>query len=105
MIIKIRTKDDLVDLLKKGISFSWKISQWRLDHIKEVHIHDFNGKAKINGDFDRVNTQVLENGRIAIAFNNAVIEAEDYSWIGQNPIKFESDNNEVNLSDEEKKRE
>jgi hypothetical protein len=102
MIIKIRTKDDLVDLLKKGISFSWKISQWRLDHIIEVHIYDFSGKAKIKGDFDKGNTQLLENGRIAIAFNNAVIEAADYSWIGQNPIKFESDNNESELSYEEK---
>ncbi|MEY4572396.1 MAG: hypothetical protein RLZ10_1635 [Bacteroidota bacterium] len=97
MIIKIRTKDDLVELLKKGISFSWKISKWRLDHLKEVHIHDFSGKNKIKGDFNRANTQVLENGRIAIAFNNAVIEAADYSWIGQNPIKYLSNHEELAL--------
>jgi hypothetical protein len=101
MIIKIRTKDNLVELLKNGITYSWKISQWRLDHIKEVHIYDFSGKAKIKGNFDIKNTKLLENGRVAIAFNNAVIEPSDYSWVGQNPIKFESNSIEVELSEEE----
>ena len=103
MIIKIRTKDNLNELLKKGISFSWKISHWRLDHIKEVHIYDFSGKTKIKGDFDRVKTQLLENGRVALAFINASIIAADLKWVGQNPIKFESDNADVDLTYEEKK--
>ena len=102
MIIKIRTKDNLLELLKKGISFSWKISHWRLDHIKEVHIYDFSGKTKIKGDFDREQTQLLENGRVAVAFINASIITADLKWVGQNPIKFESDNADVELYDEKK---
>ncbi|MEY4573273.1 MAG: hypothetical protein RLZ10_2557 [Bacteroidota bacterium] len=97
MIIKIRTKDDLVELLKKGISFSWKISKWRLDHIKEVHIHDFSGKNKIKGDFDREATQLLEDGRVAIAFINASIITDDFNWLGQNPIKYLGNNEEIAL--------
>lgn len=97
MIIKIRTKDPLTELLKKGISFSWKISHWRLDHIKEVHIYDFSGRSKIKGDFDRGATQLLEDGRVAVAFVNAAITTDDFKWIGQNPIKYLANNEKIAL--------
>jgi hypothetical protein len=102
MKLQIRTKDNLVELLKKGISHAWRVNKGRLNSITEVEIYDFNGKAKISGTFDRENSQILENGRVAVAFKDAKIEQADYKWVGQNPIKYQSaTNEEVELMDDE----
>ncbi len=102
MKLQIRTKDNLVELLKKGISHAWRVNKGRLNSITEVEIYDFSGKAKISGTFDRENSQILENGRVAVAFKDAKIEQADYKWVGQNPIKYQSaTNEEVELMDDE----
>lgn len=101
MLIQIRTKDDLVKLLIEGISYAWRINIGRLNNITEVEIYNFSGKAKIVGTFDRENTKVLENGRVAVAFKNAHIEQTDLKWTGQNPIKYKSANEEVELTHDE----
>jgi hypothetical protein len=95
MKIQIRTKDNLVELLKKGISHAWRVNKGRLNSIAEVEIYDFSGKAKISGTFDRENSQILENGRVAVAFKDGKIEQADFKWVGQNPIKYQSSTNEV----------
>jgi len=102
MKIQIRTKENLVELLNKGISHAWRINKGRLNSITEVEIYDFSGKAKISGTFDRENSQILENGRVAVAFKDAKIEQADYKWVGQNPIKYQSSTNEeVELMEDE----
>ncbi len=102
MKLQIRTKDNLVELLKKGISHAWRVNKGRLNSITEVEIYDFSGKAKISGTFDRENSQILENGRVAVAFKDAKIEQADYKWVGQNPIKYQSATNEdVELMEDE----
>jgi hypothetical protein len=102
MKLQIRTKDNLVELLKKGISHAWKVNKGRLNSITEVEIYDFSGKAKISGRFDRENSQILENGRIAVAFKDAKIEQTDFKWVGQNPIKYKTVTNEtVELMEDE----
>jgi hypothetical protein len=93
MKIQIRTKDDLVKLLSEGISYAWRVNKGHLNSITEVEIYNFNGNAKIVGSFEREKTKVLDNGRVAVAFNNAKIESCEFKWIGQNPIKYISDEN------------
>jgi hypothetical protein len=103
MKIQIRTKDDLVKLLSEGISYAWRVNKGRLNSITEVEIFNFNGNAKIVGSFDREKTKVLDNGRVAVAFTDAKIEPCQFKWLGQNPIKYKSlDNNEeVELMEDE----
>jgi hypothetical protein len=106
MKIQIRTKDDLVKLLSEGISYAWRVNKGRLNSITEVEIYNFNGNAKIVGSFDREKTKVLDNGRVAVAFTDAKIEPCEFKWVGQYPIKYKSSNNEeVELLDDEKKDE
>jgi hypothetical protein len=101
MIIKIRTKDNLVDLLKEGISHAWRINTGRLKNITNVEIYDFSGKAKIVGTYDHKNTKILKNGRVAVAFKDARIEQADFKWIGQYPIKYEKAEQELELMPDE----
>ncbi|MFD0778098.1 hypothetical protein ACFQZF_06075 [Flavobacterium myungsuense] len=44
MILKIRTKDSLEDLLRHRNSPSWVISESRVNQIEEVEIYQFDGK-------------------------------------------------------------
>jgi hypothetical protein len=99
MILKIRTKDELDELMKKNISYSWKISAWRLDLIKEIQIYSFNGKNRIRAEFDRERSELLENGRVAIAFKKAIVEPSDHNWIGQNPVNFENDESKGDVAE------
>jgi len=92
MIIKIRTNNDLLKLLKDGISYAWRINKNRISSITDVEIFDFSGKTKLVGVFDKENTKILENGRVAVAFKDARIEQTNYKWVGQNPIKYEASN-------------
>ena len=94
MKIQIRTKEDLAKLLNEGVSAAWRINKERLNKITDVEIYNFSGNARIVGAFDRDNTKVLDNGRVAVAFTNAEIEPCDFKWVGQNPIKYKSGNNE-----------
>jgi len=101
MLLKIRTKDNLIELLKKGISSSWKINHSRLEHIQKIEIFDFSGTVKLCADFDRDNSIINENGRISVAFQNGFITKDNFLWIGQNPIKFVNNSQEIELSEEE----
>lgn len=93
MILRIRTKDKLEELLRHGHSPSWVISDWRLNQIESVEIYQFDGKRVLKGKFNRDNSIRTESGRLIVAFTSPVIELCDFKWIGQNPIKFENINN------------
>ena len=93
MILKIRTKDALEDLLRHSNSPSWVISESRINQIKNVEIHQFDGKRVLKADFDLIRSSRTDSGRLIVAFSNAIIEEVDYKWVGQNPIKYESSSN------------
>lgn len=88
MIIQIRTKDDLSKLLEDEISYSWRVSNWRIGVISGVEIYNFDGSEKIAAKFDKERTLILENGKVAIAFKEGYKELCSYNWKGQNPIKY-----------------
>ena len=95
MLLQIRTKDDLVELLGAGISHAWRVAESRLDEITDVEIYNFNGSAKLVGAFNRENTKILDNGRVAVAFKDARIEQCEHKWVGQNPVKYVSDTESI----------
>lgn len=98
MIVRIRTNDDLKQLLKQGFSDSWRISKNRLNDIKKVEIYNFEGTQCLKGDFSLSNSKWVkddkDNDRLVVAFTNATIEKANYKWVGQNPIKYVEDTGE-----------
>jgi hypothetical protein len=89
MILKIRTKDNLEELVRHRNSPSWVIAEYRVNQIKKVEIYQFNGKKVLKADFDLIRSSRTEDNRLIVAFSNAIIEEVDYKWVGQNPIKYE----------------
>jgi len=100
MILKIRTKDALEELLRHRNSPSWVIAEYRENQIKKVEIYQFDGKKVLKADFDLIRSSRTEDNRLIVAFSNAIIEETDYKWVGQNPIKYEYLSNIEAVQDE-----
>jgi hypothetical protein len=64
-------------------------------------IFDFSGTVKLCADFDRDNSIINANGRISLVLKNGFITKDNFQWIGQNPIKFVNNSQELELSEEE----
>lgn len=94
MILQIRTKDNLDDLLRHGNSPSWVVSDGKINAIEKVELFQFDGKRVLKADFDSSLSKRTESGRLIVAFSNGTIEECEHKWIGQNPIKYV--NNQVN---------
>lgn len=92
MILQIRTKDNLEDLLRHGNSPSWVVSEGKVNDIEKVEIYQFDGKRVLKANFDKFLSSRTESGRLIVAFSNGKIEECKYRWIGQNPIKYIRDN-------------
>lgn len=92
MILQIRTKDNLEDLLRHGNSPSWVVSEGKVNDIEKVEIYQFDGKRVLKADFDKSLSSRTESGRLIVAFSNGTIEECEHKWIGQNPIKYVRDN-------------
>lgn len=92
MILQIRTKDNLEDLLRHGNSPSWVVSEGKVNDIEKVEIYQFDGKRVLKAGFDKSLSSRTESGRLIVAFSNGKIEECEYKWIGQNPIKYIRDN-------------
>ena len=98
MILQIRTKDNLEELLRFGCSPSWVIADYRVKSIKSVEIYQFDGKRVLKADFDSSLSKITESGRLIVGFSKGIIEECEYKWIGQNPIKYIRIN-EINKND------
>ena len=100
MILQIRTKDNLDELLRHGNSPSWVISEWRVNQIKTVEIYQFDGKKVLIADFDASHSSRTDNGRLIVAFKNGTIKECEHKWIGQNPVKYISGNDTLSVGKE-----
>jgi len=102
MILQIRTKDNLDDLLRHGTSPSWVISEEKIKSIEKVETFQFEGKKVLKADFKADLSRRTESGRLIVAFSNGIIENSEHKWIGQNPIKYNIDELSVSEKIEEK---
>lgn len=92
MILRLRTNDDLRQLLKQGNSPAWRIAKNRVDSIQKVEIYNFEGTECLKGDFSKAKSvwkkDEKDNDRLVVAFENGKIEPASYKWVGQNPVKY-----------------
>ena len=106
MILQIRTKDNLEELLKQSNSPAWIIAEAREKDIQQVEIFQFDGKRVLKADFDKDYSFRTQEGRLVVFFKNGKIEDADHKWIGQNPVKYVGevieDKNEIDKNDSKK---
>lgn len=88
LTIQVRTRDNLLDLLKANRSGNWIVARGKELESTDVEIVNFDGTQKIEGTFDAANSFRLDDSRLAIAFTNACIRNCNISFDGQNPVRY-----------------
>ena len=90
LTLQVRTRDNLLDLLSRGESGDWVVSQEKEREIGNVEIVDFSGQQMIRARFDSESSYRLaeDNRRLVIRFADAKIVNCDVSFDSQNPVRY-----------------
>jgi hypothetical protein len=88
MIVKIRTRDNLNDILANGQSGNWKIAQGLEGQISKVQIWSFDGREVLEADFNPANSKRLPNGRLVVGIVNGNITASEIKWPWRAPVVY-----------------
>lgn len=92
LILRLRTKDNLLDLLQAGKSGAWKVAKEKEDRIKTVQIFNWDGTLVLEASHDEVNSFRTENQRLVVALNSADARITKHEptlqWSSQNPVSY-----------------
>ena len=91
LILQVRTRDNLLELLAKNETGYWKVGRERIQQITHVQVVNFDGTQMIEGIFDRNASYYLEppdNDRLAVKFLDGRIINCNVQFAGQMPIRY-----------------
>jgi hypothetical protein len=74
MIVNVRTKDDLRDLLRNRASGNWTVSRNSEPKITKVRVFNWVKNQVLKGDYDHRNNPWDVNGKLIIGIKNCRIE-------------------------------
>ncbi len=90
-IIRVRTRDNLLELLKTGRSGWWIVAEYREPTLRFVEVYSWDGDLVLRGEYEPSQVERRNcDGRINLAFKNAKIELVNppLIWNGQNPVNY-----------------
>ncbi len=89
-IIRVRTRDNLLELLKTGRSGWWKVAEYREPSLRFVEVYSWDGNLFLRGEYEPTQAERNSDGPINLAFKNAKIELVNppLKWNGQNPVNY-----------------
>jgi hypothetical protein len=93
MIIRLRTRDSLTQLLALGKSPAWKVGEDKESQITKVQIFNWDCTQVLEADFD-ADSSNRRNGdnRLVVGFHRlgAIIRVVEpaYLWSGRNPVNY-----------------
>lgn len=88
LTIQVRTRDNLLDLLKACKSGAWRVAEDKEQQITDVEIVNFDGTQRIEGIFDGEKSVRQSDGRLVIAFTDACIKNCKVTFDAQNPVRY-----------------
>lgn len=108
LTLRLRTKDNLMELLLAGKSGAWKIGKNKEQEISKVEIFNWDGSLKLEATFDLSNSCRTEDNRLVVGLSpedSRIVRCDPpFEWVGQNPVKYfdkNSQDEEEELSSEE----
>lgn len=108
LTLRMRTKDNLIELLLAGKSGAWKIGKNKEQEISKVEIFNWDGSLKLEATFDLSNSCRTEDNRLVVGLSpedSRIVRCDPpFEWVGQNPVKYfdkNSQDEEEELSSEE----
>lgn len=94
MIVQVRTRADLVEILKIGLSAAWKVSKEsiRRQGTTRVHVVNWDGNLRIEGDYLEERSFIGQPphppGRTVIAFGEGCIRLCKVEFKSQQPVTY-----------------
>lgn len=94
LILQVRTKDNLLELLAAGESPAWLVSEDHESRLTHVQIVNWDGTQMIEGVFDKTGSYRRKNdrdqNRLVIRFLDGHIVNTNprVEFDGQNPVRF-----------------
>lgn len=108
LTLRLRTRDNLMELLQNLKSGYWKIAKYREPEISKVEIFNWDGSLKLEATFDPSNSKRTEDNRLIVGLSpedSKIVRCyPPFEWVGQNPVKYfdkNSQDEEEELSSEE----
>ena len=91
--LRLRTKDDLMELLQAGKSGAWKVAKGKEKQIFRVQIFNWDGSMMIEATHDRSKSfRRSEDNRLVVALDSEdakIIKCDPpFLWVGQNPVNY-----------------
>jgi uncharacterized protein YjhX (UPF0386 family) len=95
VIVRLRTRNDLRELLKAGRSGEWKIGKNKEKEIYQVQIFNWDGSLVLQASFDISQSSRTEDKRLIVGFSTKdarIIKCDPpLKWMeqaGRNPVKY-----------------
>ncbi len=95
LILQVRTRDNLLELLAKNKTGDWIVGKERIHHITHVHVVNWEGTQRIEGIFDRNESYYLDptnDNRFLVKFLDGRIINCKVEFHGQNPVSYIQEN-------------
>ncbi len=92
LILRLRTRDNLLELLTAGVSGEWKVEQGKENEIKKVQIFNWDGSLMLEASLDASKTTRIENSRLIVGLSDADVKiikcTPPLKWSSQNPVNY-----------------
>ena len=92
LTLRLRTKNDLMELLQAGKSGAWKVARGKEKQISRVQIYNWDGSMMLEASHHVSNSyRRSQDNRLIIALNEdaKIIKCNPpFQWVGQNPVNY-----------------
>ena len=91
LTLRLRTKDDLMELLQAQKSGAWKVAKGKEKQISHVQIFNWDGSMMLAASHDVSNSyRRSEDNRLVVALNEdaKIVKCDPLRWVGQNPVNY-----------------
>ncbi|WP_416671119.1 hypothetical protein [Egbenema bharatensis] len=88
LILQVRTKDNLLELLAASESRAWVVAADKINQITHVQIVNFDGTQMIEGIFDRNDSYRSSENKLVIKFLDGRIVNCRVQFDAQNPVRY-----------------
>ena len=88
LILQLRTKDNLLDILAKSESAAWVVADHKIQKITHIQVVNFAGTQMIEGVFDRSNSYRRDDGRLVVKFLDGRIVNCSVQFDARNSVRY-----------------
>jgi hypothetical protein len=90
LILRVRTKDNLLELLAQSQTGDWKVGRDKIQEITHIQVVNWDGTQMIEGVFDRNASYYVDesNIRFIVKFLDGKIVNCNVEFKSQNPVNY-----------------